>query len=387
MNPRTRVLVLAISTPVLAFAVIGGYLGTVIAREETTYQHLRVFEDVISLIMNNYVEDPELDKVMEGAMRGLAEGLDPDSAYLTPTEVKTVQANATLPEGSIGVELTRQYYLRIIAVRDGSPAAKAGLASGDHIRAIDGKPTRDMSVLEGSRLLRGAPGSTVTLVVIRGNAAEPHPVDLQRAAPAGPEVSGRMIGTEVGYVRVAAFSAGTADQLRARIAELTKAGAARLAIDIRRTAEGPLDAGAAAARLFVSSGTLSIKEGRNTPKETIAAKPGDGTVAMPVVLLVGSGTSGAAEVFAAALAGNSRAELVGEHTVGRAAVQRLTPLPDGSGIWMTRVRYLTPAGAPIHLKGLEPALAVEEPDVEFGAAPSEKDAVLDAALERLTKKV
>jgi carboxyl-terminal processing protease len=385
MASRTRFLVLVISTPVLAFAVIGGYLGSVMAREET-YQHLRVFEDVISLIMNNYVEDPELDKVMEGAMRGLAEGLDPDSAYLTPAEVKTIQANTKPPEGGVGVELTRQYYLRIIAVRDGSPAAKAGLASGDYIRAIDGKPTRDMSVLEGSRLLRGAPGSKVSVVVIRGNAADPHQVELHRAPPAGPEVSGRIVGSEVGYVRVAAFSTGTADQLRARIAELTKAGAARLAIDLRRTAEGPLDAGAAAARLFVSAGTLSIKEGRTAPKETITAKQGDGAIALPVVLVVGSGTSGAAEVFAAALAGNDRAELVGEHTVGRAAVQRLTALPDGSGIWMTRVRYLTPSGAPIHLKGLEPALTVEEPDLEFGAAPPDKDPVLDAAVERLNAK-
>lgn len=385
MSSRTRFLVLAVSTPVLAFAVIGGYLGTVMARENP-YQHLRVFEDVISLIMNNYVEDPELDKVMEGAMRGLAEGLDPDSAFLTPAEVKAIEAGAALPEGGIGVELTRQYYLRVIAVRDQSPAARAGLASGDYIRAIDGKPTRDMSVLEGSRLLRGAPGSKVSLVVIRGSAADPHTIDLQRATAAGPDVSGRVVGSQVGYVRIAAFSSATPDQLRARIAELTRAGASRFAIDLRRTAEGPLDAGAASARLFVPSGTLSIKEGRTVPKETIAASAGDGAIAGPVVLLVGSGTSGAAEIFAAALLGNDRAELVGEPTVGRAAVQRLTRLPDGSGIWMTRVRYLTPKGAPIHLKGLEPSLTVEEPDVEFGATPPEKDSVLDAALERLAKK-
>jgi carboxyl-terminal processing protease len=171
MTTRTRLSVLLISTPLLAFIVFGG-MGKA-SGGDSTFQHLRVFEDVVSLILNNYVEDAKVDKVMEGAMRGLADGLDPDSAYLTAAEVKSIEPGAKVAPGDVGIELTRQYYLRVIAARDDSPAAKAGLQTGDYVRAIDGKPARDLSVFEGMRLLRGTPGSKVKLTVIRGNAAEP----------------------------------------------------------------------------------------------------------------------------------------------------------------------------------------------------------------------
>src|SRR5437870_9957345 len=176
MTTRTRLSVLLISTPLLAFIVFGG-MGKA-SGGDATFQHLRVFEDVVSLILNNYVEDAKVDKVMEGAMRGLADGLDPDSAYLTPADVRALDSAAAAPAGDVGIELTRQYYLRVIAARDGSPAAKAGLQTGDYLRAIDGKPTRDMSAFEGMRLLRGAPASRVSLTIIRGNAAEPRQFDL-----------------------------------------------------------------------------------------------------------------------------------------------------------------------------------------------------------------
>jgi carboxyl-terminal processing protease len=155
MTSRTRLWVLAVSTPVIAFAVLGGYLGQVWAKDDT-YQHLRVFEDVVSLVLNNYVEEVDVKKAMGGAMRGLADGLDPDSAWLTPDLVKAVEANQPLGAADIGAEVSRQYYLRVISVRDGSPAAKAGIRGGDFIRAIDTKATRDMSAWEGTRLLHGA---------------------------------------------------------------------------------------------------------------------------------------------------------------------------------------------------------------------------------------
>src|SRR4030088_1133879 len=169
MSSRTRVLVMSLSAPVIAFAIVGGFLGRVMAREDT-YQHLKIFDDVVGLIASNYVEEANLDKVMRGAMHGLADGLDPDSAYLTPDEVKQVEAGTPLPAAGVGLELTRQYYLRVIAARDNSPAAKAGLHTGDYIRAINEMPTREMSVWEGIRALRGTPGSKVSVTVIRGNA-------------------------------------------------------------------------------------------------------------------------------------------------------------------------------------------------------------------------
>jgi carboxyl-terminal processing protease len=388
MSSRTRLVVLTVSAPVIVFAIVGGFLGKVMAREEP-WQHLRMFDDVTTLITGSYVEDVNVDKVMNGAMRGLADALDPDSAFLTPAEVKQAEAAETAtphPTGDVGIDLTRQYYLRIIAARDNSPAAKAGLRTGDFVRMIDNLPTRDMSVWQGVRALRGAPGSTVKLTVIRGNAVEPHVVELTREVLGGPDVTGRIAAPGVGYVRIVALSPKAVDQVKSQVADLTKNGASKLIVDVRRTSGGSLDAGLALARLFVANGTLAMRESRGAERQTIATGPADGSVTLPTQLLIDTGTSGAAELFASALAGNQRADLIGERTIGRAALQKLIKLPDGSGLWLSTTRFLTPAGAPLHEKGLEPTIAVDEPDVEFGQPAPTTDPVLEKALERATQK-
>ena len=385
MTSRTRNLVLAISTPVMAFAFIGGYLGQAMAKDET-YQHLRVFEDVVSLVINNYVEPVDVNQAMKGAMHGLAEGLDAESAFLTPDLVKTRETNDPGGPAEIGVDLTRQYYLRIVSARDGSPAAKAGIRSGDLIRAIDNRPTRDMSAYEGSRLLRGAPGSRVSLLIIRGNAADPHTVSVVRERIAGPEVTSRMAEPGIGYVRVVEFSKDSPQRIKQAIDALAKMGAARYIIDLRGTSRGDLDDGIAAARLFVKSGTLAVRLARADQKETVTAQGSDGAVTAPVELLIDPGTSGPAEVFAAALDGNSRAELIGAVSLGRAARQRLVKLPDNSGLWLTYLRYLTPKSDPIHERGLQPDVDVDLPDVEFGATAPTPDATLQKAVEHFAEK-
>ena len=387
MNSRTRLIVLSISAPVIAFAVVGGFLGKVMAREEA-YQHLKIFDDVVSLITSNYVEKVDVDKVMHGAMHGLADSLDPDSAYLSPKDVKLAEGASALPAGDVGLDLTRQYYLylRVVAARDGSSAAKAGLRTGDYVRTIDNAPTRDMSVWEGMRVLRGAPGSKVSLTVLRGNAADPHVIELTREALTPSEVNGHVASPGVGYVRVAAIGSKTADQVKKQVADLAKAGATRLVVDVRRTAGGVLDDGLAVARLFVAKGVLAQREVKGIEPQNISAGAGDGSIAMPTALLVDTGTSGAAELFAAAMLGNQRAELIGEHTIGRAATQKLIKLPDGSGLWLSTTRYLLPAGTPLHGKGLEPTMMVDEPDVEFGQPAPSVDNALKKAIERLTLK-
>jgi carboxyl-terminal processing protease len=384
MTSRTRLIVLFVTAPVLAFAIIGGLLGKLRAQEES-YQHLRIFEDVVSLISSNYVEEANMPRVMRGAIRGLAEGLDADSAYLPVDEAKAYESGEKPPAGETGIELTRTYYLRVIAVRDGSPAARAGLRTGDFLRAIDGKPTREMSVYEGMRLLRGAPGTKVTVLAIRGNVVDPHSVEITREVPAGADVSGRLDGS-VGYVRIANFGPAAAKAVQAEAANLAKSGAASLVVDVRDTATGAYDAGIAAARLFVPSGTIIVKEMRGAARQPLAAAPGDGAIALPMAVLVNDGTSGAAELFAAAIAGNKRGSLVGERTHGRVAVQKFIRLPDGAAMLVSNGWYLTPAGEPIHEKGLVPTVPVEAPDVEFGAAPPSTDAILQKAIDVLKTK-
>ena len=380
MTARARLLVLLFSVPLILLVVVGGVLSGRMPATES-YQHLRVFDDVVSLVMNNYVEQVEADKIMSGAMRGLAEGLDPDCAWLPAAEVAKIGKGG--PKGSIGVELTRQYYLRVISARDGSPAARAGLRTGDFIRAIDEKPTREMSVFEGMSLLRGAPGTKVKLVVIRGNAAEPHVVEIARDEAAGAMVTGKIVKPGIGLVRVVGFNDRTAADLKQQVATLTKDGAKHVILDLRATAEGAPELGVAPAKLFVSEGILTSRESRGDSKRDITAAAGDGAITVPVVLLIDNGTSQAAEVFAASLADHKRAELIGEHTLGRAATQELVRLPDGSGLWISTVRYLTPKGTAIHEKGLTPDVAVNEPEVEFGADAPTGDPILEKAIERI----
>ena len=385
MTLRTRLVVLLVSTPLVAFAVIGGLMGRASAREDDTYKHLRVFEDVVSLITSNYVEDVDVDRVMEGAMQGLAEGLDPDSAYLTPAQVTAIERGAVAQAGT-GLTLTRQFYLRVLAVRDGSPASRAGLRAGDYLRAIDGRSTRTMSVVDGRQTLDGPAGTKVTVTILRGSAAEPQDIVVERAPLPTETVTQRIVRDGVGYVRVAAFTGSTADETASALRALQQAGASSVVIDLRGTSDGTVESAVAVARLFVSKGVLVQHEERDKAVEKIEASAGDGSVAVPIALLSSVGTSGPAEVFVAALVDNGRAELVGERTFGRAAEQSLVRLPDGSGLWLTTGRYLMPSGKAISGNGLEPTVAVEEPEIDTEAPPAVTDPILDTAVGRLAAR-
>jgi len=384
MTSRTRLWVLVVSTPVIAFALLGGFLGRVVAKDET-YQHLRIFQDVVSLVVDNYVEEVDVKQAMRGAMRGLADGLDPDSAYLTPEPAKNYEANAAMGPADPGMDIARQYYLRVVSVRPNSPAAKAGLRTGDYIRAIDGKPTREMAAYEGTRLLHGSDGSRVKLLIIRGNAADPHEVTVTREKPVNTDLTSRMADATTGYIRMIEFKSDSATRLRQTVDALAKQGATRYVIDLRGASRGDLDDGVAAAKLFVKSGTLVVKQSKQQ-KETVAAQAGDGAITAPLVILVNQGTAGPGETFAAALDANDRAELVGEHTQGRAGRQRLVKLPDGSGLLLTTQRYLTAKNVDIHEKGLSPDIDVDEPDVEFGTEPPAGDRILDRGLQVFTQQ-
>jgi carboxyl-terminal processing protease len=380
-----RFVVLAISVPVVAFAVVGGFMGrSAAAQGGEGFRALRIFEDVVTLILNNYVEEVDVDKVMHGAMHGLADGLDPESAYLDAAQAKIAERGAPANAASPGLELTRQYYLRVISAREGSPAAKAGLQPGDYIRAIDGQSTRDISVFEGQHLLRGAPGSTVKLTVLRGNAAEPRDVEVTREVPQPLPAKGRVVKPGVGVLRVPEFTKQTAGQVKAEMTTLARAGAARVVIDLRGAAGGDAELGLEAARLFVASGTLAYTQERNKDKVAIAAAAGDGAITTPVVLLVDGGTAGPSELFASALQGNRRATVVGERTIGRAARQRLVKLPQGDALMLTHLLYLAPGGGALNEKGLVPDVGIESPDVEFGEVAPPGDAALDKAIETLT---
>ena len=382
MTDRTRFVILMVTAPILAYTLVGGLLGRVVAREDT-YRHLRVFEDVVSLVTDNYVEPVDPERIMQGALWGLAEGLDPESTYLTPDDVRQYEADDASGEVGVGLVLTRQYYIQVVAARDGSPAAAAGLRPGDYIRTIDDNPTRIMSVVRGRQLLRGEPGSTLTLTIIRGNAAEPVDVELERGEGRSANVTSRLVAPGVGYLRIAEFDDTTTDAVAAATGALESQRAERLLIDLRGTATGAFESGIDAARLFTGADTLVIRES-STEQEPVT-RAGEPSIAWPVVIITNPGTAGAAELFAAALTDTGRAESVGLRTAGRAAEQTLIHLPDGGGLRLSSTRYLTASGEPIHRVGVKPAVVVPEPTVELGQAVADPDLdpVLDRALEHI----
>jgi carboxyl-terminal processing protease len=384
MSRRTRLLAVVTSTPLLILVLVGGLLGaTRPVTGQQGFEHLPVFWQVVRLTLSAYVETPDVDKVMDGAMRGLTDSLDPMSSYLAPAEVRALESGAAVPPATPGITLSKQFYLRVIGVRDGSPAARAGLRSGDFIREIDGNPTRDMSVHTGTRMLAGAPGSTVNLLVIRTNMAEPRPIAVTRELPADMRATGRRLAGGEAYVRVSSFEAGVAEQLRSAITSLGAAASSGVIVDLRDTGDGTAETGIEAARLFVPSGTLATLASRNGQPVKTDAAAGDGALKMPVVVLVSGGTGHGAEVFAAALADNKRATLVGLPTAGLAATQTLVRLPEGHGLMLTTARYVRADGTPIHARGLRPEVLVDIPVVPFDEAPPATDATLSKAIEVL----
>ena len=368
--------------PILTFALLGGYLRNTLAQEDV-YRHLQIFEDVVTLIAENYVEVVEYDELMQGAMRGLSAGLDGKSSYLTRQEVMLFEQGIPLLDGQTGLTLTKEYYPRVVAARNGSPGEIAGLMPGDYIRNINGESTRNISLLSATRLLRGEPRSKVSLTILRGNAMEPHTVELTFTIAEAPELLTKMVSPRVGYLRIPTFEQINPSEVASTIDTLMMSGTENLIIDLRETAEGALKTGYDFAELFVPAGIISIRESRGESREVISVDKDGKYLTLRLVILINSGTSGPAELFAAALATNQRATLIGTQSQGQAADQRLVKLPDGSGLWLSWAHYLTPDGEPIHGHGLEPTIIAEEPFVEFGGNPPDDDQGLAKALDYL----
>jgi carboxyl-terminal processing protease len=233
--------------------------------------------------------------------------------------------------------------------------------------------------------MHGPVGSKVKLTVIRGNAADPHEIELVREKETAPAVTSRMAAPGVGLLRIAAFPEGVAADVQREVEGLQRDGATHLLVDVRGTATGSVEAAIAAARLFVPSGTIVQRESRGAAAQPVTAS-GSAPLSVPVTFLTTAGTSGPAEILVAALVGNKRADTVGERTLGRASEQQLVKLPDGSGLFLTTARYLTPEGKAILGAGIEPTEAVDEPDVEFGIEPQAGDPILEKAIARAALK-
>jgi carboxyl-terminal processing protease len=375
---RAKHAILALSIPFVLYAILGGFLGRALARD-SAYRYLSVFQDVVTHVMNFYVEPPEMDHVMDGAIRGMMDALDPDSCYLTAAEFAAFTSPESLPKADIGVEVTKRYYIQVVAVLPGSPAAAAGLQPGDLLKSIDGQNTREVNVIVGESMLRGPAGSTLTLEIIRGRQPEPIEVTVNRRDVVTSPVEFELLREGTGYIHVTSFRAGTATDVKRSIEMLKGQGAERIVVDVRNSFGRVADDGARVAELFVSGGVAARLQSRKG--ETTDLRLATDQVAFdgPIAVLINRGSSGAAEIVASAVRAGQRGELVGVQTSGRSTVQKAIALGDGTGLVLSVGQYWTSDGKALLGEGLEPTVEVVRP-VE---TPEEEDPVLDKALEIL----
>jgi carboxyl-terminal processing protease len=383
MSHRTRLVLALVSTGLIGYIAVGSLLARVMG--DTSYGQLAIFNEVVRMVIDSYVEPVNVDRAMAGARLGMADALDGDSAYLDPDEFRLYQQAPKEGDGDVGLLLTRRFsFVMVVAARPGSPAEKAGLRPGDILRSIDDHHTRPMPAVEADRLLRGAPGSSVKLGVLRAGA---DPFDLtvvrERVLPAA--ASTKMLEGGTGYVQVVEFGPNVADDLRGKVEALKREGATRMVLDLRNAAWGGPAEGAKVAELFLQGGPVAKRVGRRTDELLLQADASHNAWSGPLVALVGNGTAGPGEVVAAALLDGGRAKLVGERTFGRAAESKAVPLPEG-GLVLTVAKYMSPKGTAIHGEGLTPSVAVaaqhdEDEDLPEGATPP--DRILEKGMEVL----
>jgi carboxyl-terminal processing protease len=347
MSFRTKFILILISASLTLYTVVGGWISTRAQQPANDPNaQLRIFESVLQHIQNDYVDEPNMDKVRAGALRGLAYGLDPYSTYLTPDQVREYNQTAAKDnQVGIGAELSQvASYLYVIAPMKGSPADLAGIRSGDIIEYIDGKATRDISLYDAKQLLNGAAGSEVKLRVLRANSS-PLTVSVKRGNSKAPSSEARMDAGRVGVLRINSFGDGEVNDARMRLQDLMKQGAQKIVIDLRDTAGGSLAEAVAVANLFIKDGVIAQTIGREgKPIKTFSADPKAMVFSGPVVVLIDPGTAGAAEVVASAIVERNRGQVVGERSFGAGTEQQLFTLRGGDGLLLTTVKWAASSG-------------------------------------------
>jgi carboxyl-terminal processing protease len=371
MSFRTKFILILLSATLTLYTVVGGWISTRAQQPvNDPNAQLRIFESVLQHIQNDYVDEPNMEKVRAGALRGLAYGLDPYSTYLTPEQVKQYNAGNRDNQVGIGAELSQvSSYLYVIAPMKGSPADQAGLKAGDIIEYIDNKATRDISLYDAKQLLNGAANTEVKLRVLRANTA-PLVVTVKRGSSRAPAAEARMEAGKVGILRINSFADTEATEVRARLQDLIKQGAQKIVIDLRDTAGGSLNEAVAVANLFIKDGVLAQTIGRESKAlKTFSADSKAALFSGPVVALINLGTAGAAEVVASALIERGRGQVVGVKSFGAGTEQQLFTLRGGDGLLLTTVKWANASGKTF--LGEDRATTGVAPNVEVKAQEAE----------------
>jgi len=359
LTGRIRVLlVMALLTVVI---VTSGVHHRVVATDDA-YDTLKVFSEVLTLVRHNYVESTNSRELIFGAIRGMLEGLDPHSSFMPPELYKEMQVETQGSFGGLGIEITvRERYLTVVAPIEGTPADRAGIVAGDRIIRIDGAPTKDMTLVDAVRKLRGPKGTPVTITILRED-QDPFDVTVTRDIIEVHSVRTSDLGDGIGYIRLISFQERTSRDLQDELKALREKGMRGLVLDLRNNPGGLLTQAVQIADLFLEKGKLIVyTEGRAKSQNLSFVDQHDNPQDFPMVVLVNKGSASASEIVAGALQDHQRAVVVGTQTFGKGTVQTVIPLNDGSGLRLTTAKYFTPNKRAIDGAGLTPDIVVEPP--------------------------
>lgn len=404
MNRRFQLAVVATSTCVVLLLLFGAVRGRS-ASADSPYNHLGVYSEVLSRIKADYVEEPDMKAVTLGAINGMLESLDPYASYLNAEQYKEYLKAKQTQKADIGVVLSRRFgYLTVVDALPGSPAAKAGMTTGDVIESINNVSTRDMPLAYSEMLMQGDNGSSLALSVLRVRKAEPQKINLTRANLVYAPVASRLItdqGSEpIGLIQSLTLSGNRVQEIASKVQDLEKQGAKRLILDLRHCDTGAPEEGIALANLFLDKGLISYSMGQKVSRENYDASPSKAITKLPLAVIVNRGTAGPAEIAAAALLDSKRADVVGEHTYGDAAIRKAVTMEDGSAVILSVAKYYSPSGKAIQDTGVTPNVAQapeadlsapidDDTDVPDTAATTPKnspDLLLKAAIDTVNKK-
>ena len=359
MRFKTKIAVVVFSTLIAFYAIVGSFMSKssqVVARG-SQYGQISIFDEVLSHIIRDYVEQPDLEKVRIGSLRGLAEGLDPYSAYLTPEQVKQYDPKASRAE--TGMILSKVGgYAYVLAVLKGSPADQLGIKAGDFIEYVGKVPSRDLSLYDVEQLINGQAGTTIDLRVL--HQGQSHKLTVTRAKITQPAVESRIEEPGVGYIKVTSFTDGKAAEVKSAVTELTAKGAQKIVLDLRGAANGKLQEGVSVANLFMGSGTLARTLGKGDKEiQSFTADAAKAVFTGPLVVVIDHSTAGPAEIVAAAVRDQKRGDLVGEKTFGTGSDQQLFSLSDGGALLLTTAKYAPASGKAFMEEPINPTVKVE----------------------------
>ena len=331
------------------------------------FEGLKTFAEVYGRIKQDYVETVKDDKLLEDAIRGMLSGLDPHSAYLDKEQYEELKVGTTGQFGGLGIEVGMENgFVKVISPIDDTPAQKAGVKAGDLIVRLDDRPVKGMSLNDAVKIMRGEPGSPITLTIVREGAEQPIKLKLVRDVIKVKSVRSRLLEPGYAYVRLSSFQAKTGESMIEAIEALKKQGQIKgLVLDLRNNPGGVLNAAVTVSDAFLEEGLVVYTDGRiEDAKMKFNASSGDLLEGAPMVVLINAGSASASEIVAGALQDHNRAVIMGEKTFGKGSVQTILPTSNGAAVKLTTARYFTPSGRSIQAEGIAPDVLISRVKIE-----------------------